>query len=222
FPPMGSISGSPSDDEFDPDLDQTRWACRGDAAEIGPIAGVAIGLLELRVVPGIEHFDPELQSGRFPSAKRDEFLRADVPVVETGSVQNRAAAVAEVPYARYRKAGWVEPQKSVAPNIAGELAAVAITNTVGHRSAVQTTSGVWRCEINRLASRESDDTGEGPPAKSQVCGLRDVGPVGLSAAKRNLPDGAGYGSLTPVERRRALITTAAVRNLSIRQRAKLP
>jgi len=41
-------------DQLCRELDQTRRPCRGDASEVGAIACVSVGLLKLRVIPGVK------------------------------------------------------------------------------------------------------------------------------------------------------------------------
>ena len=84
------------------------------------------------MIPGVEHLCPKLQSGCL-SPKNEGFLDTDIPVVDPGAVQNSAAAVAEVPGWGHRKTGRIEPKKSIVPYVAGEIAAVSVTNAIGQR-----------------------------------------------------------------------------------------
>jgi hypothetical protein len=47
-------------DDLRHELDQTRRPGRGDASETPAIAGVSVGLLKLRVVPGVKKLDAKL------------------------------------------------------------------------------------------------------------------------------------------------------------------
>ena len=75
-------------EELHTNLDQAWRPHCGNPAEVRSVAGVCIGLLELWVIPGVEHFSPEEHSLRFSLSKSEGLLYAEIPIVKAGTVEN--------------------------------------------------------------------------------------------------------------------------------------
>jgi hypothetical protein len=76
-------------------LDEPRRPGCGDAAEVPTRFRIPVGLLELRLIPDVEHLCPELQSRCFASQGK-KLLYAQVPVINTRTTEDRGSAIAEV------------------------------------------------------------------------------------------------------------------------------
>src|SRR3954470_22695782 len=94
------------------ELDQPRRPGRRDAAEVCARSRVAIRLLKLRVIPGVEHLRPELKGGRLPR-EGERFLNAEIVIIDSRTIEGGWPAVAEVSHSGNCEAGGVKPEKAV-------------------------------------------------------------------------------------------------------------
>ena len=111
------------------ELNQPRRTSGGDSAEIVTGPGIPVGELKLRVVPGVKQLRAKLRSKRLADWKR--FRNAEVPVVQSGSIQHGGPAIAKTADRRYLKTGGVEPTESVVADVACQRVAPAIADSVG-------------------------------------------------------------------------------------------
>lgn len=69
---------------FQGELNQARGPRRGDTPKVGARAGIPVGLLELRMVPGVEELSTKLQPyGLFQTG---QLPNSHIPVVDARSV----------------------------------------------------------------------------------------------------------------------------------------
>src|SRR5437899_6127881 len=83
-----------SEKQLNAELDQSWRACAGDPAEIHAVSGVRVRLAEIGVIEGVEQFGAEYQTRLF-ARYREEFLEAQVPILQARTVQHVAPGVAE-------------------------------------------------------------------------------------------------------------------------------
>ena len=74
-------------------MNEARQERRRDPPEGDARARIPVWLLELRVIPRVEHFDPQPEPGRLADDS-ERLLQADVPVIKARAAQHRCPVAA--------------------------------------------------------------------------------------------------------------------------------
>ena len=100
--------------QFQAKLNLPGRASLVDLSEVG-IADRAVGIQELRVIPGVEELRAELKLQRFPDG--GALFDGKVPVVQTRAGENVGTGIAKETRRRRSKARGVKPVQAIGPEM---------------------------------------------------------------------------------------------------------
>jgi hypothetical protein len=117
------------------ELNKTRRSRGGNASEVRTVASVSVGLLKLRMVPGVKKLCPNQQP--YGLSHSCELPHSDIPVVQARTVENGGAGIAKVACRRNWKTSRIKPQEAIVANIVRKLAIATVAHTIGEMVEVQ-------------------------------------------------------------------------------------